>query len=113
MTREEEKTANKLTLAAERQRYMDGQITHDEYYIWLSDWIGLRDNLIPATSTEVRASKDPHLNDVQLSRWDQMDYAVRQHANTKGIPWSLSDTVCCLKAMAKRRRERESQQTAT
>jgi len=93
-------------MAAERSRYMDGEISHDEYYLWLSDWIGLPDSLIPATIDEIRASNDEHFNDIRLQRWDAMDKSVRAYAG--GLYWSLSDTVCCLKAMARRRRDRVS-----
>ena len=94
MTRQEQATN-------ERNRYMAGEITHAEYYLWLSDFIGLTDGLIPASNERVKASKDEHLNDIPLQSWDNMHDLVRQRAG--GLAWSLSDTVCCLKAMARRR----------
>jgi hypothetical protein len=98
-----EKAGNKGLLAAQRLRYLNHELSHDEYYLWLSGWIGLADGLIPATDEKVRASTDPHLNDIPLRAWDAVHGIVRGRANAKGIPWSQSDTVCCLKAMARRR----------
>jgi hypothetical protein len=99
----EEKAGNKELLATQRKRYLDRELTHDEYYLWLSDWLGLTDSIIPATDETVRASTDPHLNDIHLYAWDCMHGIVQCHARARGIPWSPSDTVCCLKAMARRR----------
>ena len=87
-----------------RNRYMDHKITHYHYYLWLSDKLGLYDGLIPFTSDQVKASTDPHLNDLPLRAWDNMDAIVRARAGLVGKrSWSLCDTVCCLKAMARRR----------
>jgi hypothetical protein len=88
---------------AQRDRYMNKEISHEEYYCWLSDFIGLPESLIPASNETVKKSTDPHLNDIPLHCWDHMDPVVRQYATAKKLPWSLSDTVCCLKAMARRR----------
>jgi len=88
-----------------RAEYMAGKMTHQAYYEWLSDFIGIGYSLIPFTAEKVAASTDQHLNDLPLANWDRMDYAVRRHAT--GLSWSLSDTVCCLKALA-RKRQRQS-----
>ncbi len=93
------------TLATERARYMAHEITHQAYYLWLSDFIGLTDSLIPASNERVKRSTDPHLNDISIHLWDSMHYTVQRIAFQKGLPWSMSDTVCCLKAMANRRAE--------
>jgi hypothetical protein len=107
-----DKARNKADVAEMRRRYMESEPdekggraeAHRAYYLWLSDFLGLRDELIPATPAEVAASTDPHLNDIALVRWDNMHHAVDRIARyIVGVPWSLSDTVCCLKAMAKRR----------
>ena len=94
---------NKALVKAKKQAYRANEISHDEYFLWLSDFIGLNDNLIPFSNDYIKASKDKHLNDCPLVRWDNMDGVVRTYASSKGLGWSLSDTVCCLKAMARRR----------
>lgn len=93
------------TVNQKRSEYLDKKITHDEYYLWLSNFIGLPKVLIPASNEEVKRclETDEHLNNIPLSRWDARDSFVRLYAG--GLYWSLSDTVCCLKAMAKKRAE--------
>jgi hypothetical protein len=102
----EEKALNQAMQRYQRDAYMDGTLTHDTYYLWLSDWIGLRELIVPATVERIRESRDPHLNDIPLAAWDSRHNLVRAAAFRKGIAWSQSDTVCCLKAMAKRMAER-------
>lgn len=90
------------TINSKRGEYLDGKISHHEYYCWLSDFVGLPKGIIPFSNDEVLNSKDKeHLNDLPLYRWDNMDGIVRTYVG--GLFWSLSDTVCCLKAMARRR----------
>jgi hypothetical protein len=54
---------------------------------------------------------DEHLNNVPLRQWDRLDYLVREQArrNLDAVAaisgsraWSLSDTVCTMKAVARR-----------
>lgn len=99
----EEKAANRELQQKQRAAYMAGELSHDAYYLWLADFVGLADTLIPVSNERVKASTDPHLNNIPLNLWDGMDCWARPAAYAKGLPWSLSDTVCCLKAMAKRR----------
>ena len=98
---------NRELVISERARYMAGEIDHQTYYLWLSDLIGLNYGHIPVDNDSVKASKDQHLNDIPLRRWDSGHFAVQHAAYRAGLPWSMSDTVCCLKAMARRRAERE------
>ncbi len=104
--------------AITRKNYMDGLITHDEYYCGLADVIGRRaiERLIPAAVDEVRTAlkTDPHLNNIPLCKWDREDPFVRAMAYgnliepiTGSRGWSLSDTVCVLKAVAKRLAEQQ------
>ena len=47
-------------------------------------------------------STDPHFNDIPLQIWDGNHELVRGKANRAGIlGWSLSDSVCCLKTLAR------------
>lgn len=94
---------NRITQAdldTERARYMDREITHAEYYEWLADAIGVTTANLPVSLDRIRASTDEYLNDIPLHRWDAMDFTVRHYA--RGLAWSLSDTVCMLKAVARR-----------
>lgn len=93
---------------------MAGEITHDEYYLMLGDAIRVTPSMLPRyTKEQYREylAADKHLNNVRLPEWDAKDYIVRQkfHENMKAaMPitgsngWSLSDTVCVLKCLARR-----------
>lgn len=56
----------------------------------------------------IKASTDPHFNDIPLREWDKLDPWVRKAgvlpANraqiTETVTWSLSDSVCTLKCAA-------------
>jgi hypothetical protein len=102
----DEKARNRAEQQRRRAKYLaaaDQLGAHDAYYRWLSDFVGLTDDLIPFTAAEVAASTDPHLNDLPLRRWDARHSVVLSYIRRKKLPWSLCDTVCCLKAMARRR----------
>lgn len=90
----------RATLAAKRADYIAGRLSHEDYYLWLGAFIGLRPSILAIPLEEVRHSTDPHLNDITLDRWDRHDPIVRSLA--AGLPWSLSDTVCVLKVHARR-----------
>lgn len=88
---------------AMRKRYMDREISHQDYYLWLGDKIGATALDLPVSIERVRASKDEHLNDIALRLWDSRDPSIRMKARAKGIrSWSRSDTVCVLKSLALR-----------
>lgn len=88
--------------ADQRSLYMSGQITFAEFYLWLGEFIGVRAKQLPVSLDRIRASTDEHLNDIPLNMWDRQDHVVRQRAYAKGLAWSQSDTVCVLKALARK-----------
>ena len=86
-----------------RAKYMSNQLTHNEFYLWLADAIGIEEYMLPFTVDAIRNSHDEHLNDLPLARWDSYDPLVRGLAVQHGMrSWSLSDTVCVLKAYARK-----------
>lgn len=88
---------------AKRKQYMDGKLSHEDFYCWLADSIKITKDNLPVTLNRVRESADPHLNDISLYLWDRKDQIVRYKAVQAGMrAWSLSDTVCVLKNFAKR-----------
>ena len=93
---------NEARVQAERARYMDGEITFQAYYEWLADYIGATFAMVPFPLERIKASKDEHLNDLPLRAWDRQDSAVRTLAYRKGLSWSLNDTVCVLKTLARK-----------
>jgi hypothetical protein len=76
---------------------------HQNYYQWLAESIGIGPSVLPPDHVR---SKDPHFNDVPLYLWDQRHGIVRYHA--RHLAWSLSDSVCCLKAIARRERNKRN-----
>lgn len=101
-----QKQANRAAMTAKRAEYMTGKISHDDYYLWLAEFVGVPERLIPFNDLRLVASTDPHMNDLPLGQWDSRDSGVRTLAFGKGLVWALSDTVCVLKALARRRAER-------
>lgn len=91
-------------VSIQRKRYMDGEITHTEHYLWLADSLGITERLLPVSIETIRDSQDENLNDIPLQLWDARHGIVRGIA--RGLAWSLSDTVCTLKAVARRAAER-------
>jgi hypothetical protein len=83
--------------------YMNNEILHEEYYSWLANFIGADRKSLPVSDERLLQSTDEHLNDIPLKRWDSMDYSIRKLAYAKKLPWSLADTVCTLKAIARQR----------
>lgn len=106
-----------------RTDYMDGRVTHDEYYNALADLIG-RDalaRLVLSVFTREQLARgmgeDQHMNGLPLRKWDALDPSVRALVarngraimamtwpghTINGICWSLSETVCVTKAVARR-----------
>lgn len=103
---------NKEIVNDKRAAYLNHDITHEEYFCWLADFIGLTDGMIPVSNERIQASHDPHLNDISLMIWDNSHRSVQCQAWKKNIVWSQSDSVCCLKALARRRQRRVSGQPA-
>jgi hypothetical protein len=85
-----------------RKEYMAGNATHQAYYgeIAQACHIKLSDSLM----ARVRASTDPHLNDIPLQTWDiEGSYwhgALRRELQARGDCLSMAGAVCALKAAA-------------
>jgi hypothetical protein len=122
-----------------RDDYMDGKIDHETYYCFLGDAIGRKalESLVlhvaPLDKLIACFSGDRNLNNIPLQKWDAMHEFVRrmvshQHmaiswsarAQAAGgqsaiqlgqICWSLSESVCVLKAIARRMVEEAKHET--
>ena len=87
---------------AMRKRYMNHELSHQEFYTWLANKIGITIADLTVTADRILKSKDPHFNDIPLAQWDGMQPFVRAAAYRAGMKsWSLSDTVCTTKAVAR------------
>ena len=95
-----------------RKLYLENKISHTEYNLWMAEILGIENlrKLLPAPIQEIQLAllKDEHLNSIPLPLWDNMDSIVRKLAYAKGLPWSLSDTVCVLKEVAKVEAEKDA-----
>jgi hypothetical protein len=93
---------------------------HHEYYIQFATDRTRRlvENTIGVD--RIKASTDPHFNDIPLGEWDRMEMRVRDtidraklgQAEPTGKPgsfmWSLSTAVCVAKAVAREIRDAET-----
>jgi hypothetical protein len=99
-------TANEVERRVMFERYLDHEITHDEFYLWLADKLGYKAVWyhLPVPIKQIKASTDPHLNDIPLALWDAKHEPMCRlaWAPENAFPWSLCETVCVLKAVAKR-----------
>lgn len=86
-----------------RKLYMEHKISHDDYYLWLADTIRADYSMIPVSDSALLDSTDEYMNDIELHIWDSHDPLVRSLAYSRKLPWSLSDTVCVLKALARKK----------
>lgn len=87
-----------------RGEYTEGKMSFYDYYFWLGEFIGVTDSAVPFTIEQLKKSydKDPTFNgeDTPLIVWDGMNPLIMMYAHARGLPWSLSDTVCVLKVRA-------------
>jgi len=86
----------------QRALYMAHTLSHDEFYLWLAEFIGATRADVPFSDETLKGSQDEHFNDIPLHLWDLQDGNLRSKAYRKGIPWSMCETVCTLKALAKK-----------
>ncbi len=94
---------NQEIIDRKRAQYLSGAVSHEEYYLWLADSLGIGAWALPVSIETLRKSTDPHFNDITLWTWDKQHETVRRAAGAGGArSWSLSDTVCVLKAIARR-----------
>jgi hypothetical protein len=106
-----------------RKDYLDGKVDHHTYYSALADVIGrasLEKIVLQIASLEKlqRAyAVEKNLNTITLARWDGMHHWVRKLVSANGpavmaiswngtlpahsISWSLSESVCVLKTVAR------------
>jgi hypothetical protein len=86
---------------------MDGKTTFSEYYAQF-----ITPELVEAVKNKigidkVKASKDPHLNDIPLTKWDSifLDYNLKKEIALKmqeaGTFFSISGAVCTAKECAR------------
>lgn len=90
----------------QRALYMRNELSHQQYYEWLARRIGLTPDLVGCWigKDRIMRSKDQAFNDIPLQKWDDQHGMVLSFARSCSggkFSWSLSDTVSCLKAMAR------------
>jgi len=91
---------NQKLVNEQRAKYMNHELSHHDYYIWLAKFIGANKSMLPVSQSRINQSTDEYLNDIPLKLWDNQDYLIRRLAYNKGLAWSESDTVCVLKTIA-------------
>ena len=96
-----------------REDYMNNRVTHKEYYgQFVTE--GLKNVVARRMGVDaIHASKDEHMNDIALFRWDNMDRLIPQDvireiqraSGTKA--YSLSDIVCVAKEAARQMKHKK------
>ena len=88
--------------------YLSGKITHQDYFETIALCVGFRESDLPCSLNTVRKALeegDEHLNTIPLKMWDDKHgYVLYMLRHTQGIgrfTWSLSESVCTLKCLAK------------
>lgn len=93
-----------------RKDYMDGVVTHEQYYEALAAESGisfLESRKLPEIKAAL-AEGDEHLNTIPLSYWDAIAYMARRHtapvlkAHGDVGGWCFACGVCIAKAAAKK-----------
>lgn len=102
--RETTKETLQQVYTEKRKLYVhEGKISHDDFYSWLANEIGIAERHLPFTVERLVKSEDRAFNDTPLKQWDNCDYEVRGRAARAGMKaWSLNDTVCVLKCVARK-----------
>lgn len=108
-----------------RDDYMSGAVDHQTFYCAVADAIGRaaveRAVLMVANLDAIKRAlaTDKNLNNIPLAKWDGMDGYIRGAVRANGpavmavswsgqplkpntVCWSLSESVCVLKAAARR-----------
>lgn len=83
---------------------MKRDLSHAEYYRWLADHIDApRDWIVRTIGPDnIRKSRDPAFNDIPLRHWDALHAVIDHNARyVHRVAWSLSDTVCVAKQIAR------------
>ena len=103
---------NPASVRFTRYDYLSKQCTHAEYFGQFGSPAVRRAILRVIPMSDLMASRDPHMNDIKLSRWDNIRLdgeALRKltiangHADASGhYVYAQSDIVCLAKEVAKR-----------
>lgn len=91
-----------------RQQYLDGEISHQEYYETLATKAGITfsDEFIKHVKTALKEG-DINLNTIPLTTWDGMNgydlqnLSLNSELKKRGDNWSIAGAVCMRKAKAK------------
>jgi len=88
-------------MKTQRKDYLAGKVSHQAYYGEIAKELGIK--FTPEFLDLVRASNDPHLNDIGLKTWDRLglSYSMSEAMRARGDNVSLAGKVCVLKAAAK------------
>ena len=103
---------NSVSVRFTRNDYMSNRCSHAEYYGQFDSPEVRRAILNVIPMSDLMASRDPYMNDIKLSRWDNIRLdgeALRKltiangHADASGhYVYAQSDIVCLAKEVAKR-----------
>lgn len=77
------KDENQKVVDKKREAYLNNELSHSDYYLWLSDFLEIPGYLVPFRRDELLLSTDPHMNDLSLNKWDSQHIYVSRYAYNK------------------------------
>ncbi|MGE3483472.1 MAG: hypothetical protein AB7L09_01950 [Nitrospira sp.] len=96
-----------------RKQYMDGECTHDDYYLEIAREAGIsyaKSDMLPRVKACL-ARGDEHLNDIPLREWDARGRAIVRHVQApmkaRGDYVTPAGLVCVVKAAARHAAEND------
>lgn len=104
-------------IKAQRARYMAQEITHDEYYLWYAEQIGLSQDTIVRLigADKIRAATSAYFNkDIPMKYWDNLHFLILNYAKrsiSSPFGFSNADGVCIAKSLAKKWKEENENNT--
>lgn len=99
-----------------RKDYLDGKVTHREYYASICKAAGIAFGDASKIVERCRNSKDPHYNDIPLWEWDSMTVggrrALSRALEAHGDFYSDAGGVCAYKEAVRQAVDRSRGETA-
>ena len=99
----------KYVKTCNRKQYLQGECTHRQYYSQFVTKETKKRLLSHITKLEIIKSKDKHLNDIELERWDRIPAlsSTNEKMRKKGDFLTLAGKVCIFKEAAIQIKESE------
>jgi hypothetical protein len=90
------------TITFTRKQYMNNECTHEQYYAQFATPEVVSQVKSQIGEAAIKASTDPHFNDIPLRKWDNLGISVyKSDMEAAGDYLTLAGKVCIAKAAAR------------